>query len=75
MIVALAVGNMFIDIDEILDTDGDADFFPHFSMQGAEDPLPMLDLAAGHDPQTVKRGDAAPGEEDAILCIDDTGND
>jgi hypothetical protein len=44
-------------------------------MQSVEDPFPMLDFATGHDPQTMKRRNAAPGEKDALLCIDNTGND
>jgi len=75
MIAALAVGDMFININEIDNTNRDPDFFLHFPMQGRQDRLPMLDLAAGHDPETMKRGDAAAGKKNAIIFIDDTGND
>lgn len=74
MIVAVTVGDMFINIDKTDGANGDADFFLDFPMQGGKDPFPMLDLATRHDPQTVKRGDAAPGEEDALRGIDDTGH-
>lgn len=75
MIVTVSVGDMLENIDEIIDTNGDADFLLHFSMQGAEDRFAMLDLAAGHDPETMKGGDAPPGEEDALLGIDNTSYD
>ena len=75
MIVTVGVGDMFVNIDEILDANGNADFLLHFPMQGGENRFPMLDLAAGHDPQTVKRVNAAAGEEDAIVWVDDAGHD
>ena len=75
MIVVLAVGDMFIDIDQALDSDFNADLFLHFPMQGGKDPFPMLNLATGHDPQAVKGVNAAAGEEDMIVGSDDTGND
>ena len=75
MIVTVGVGDMFIDIDELLDANGDADFLLHFSVQSAKDRLPVLDLAAGHDPEAMKGINAPAGEENAIVLIDDAGND
>ena len=75
MIVVLAVSHMFIDIDQALDVDLYPDLFLHFPMQGRKDPFPMLDLAAGHDPQAVKGVNTAAGEKNAIVRSDDTGND
>ena len=75
MIGAVGVGDMFEDIDERVDANRDADFFLHFAMQGGEDRFAMLNLAAGHDPQTVKGVNPPAGEEDTLVLIDDTGND
>ena len=75
MIVVIAVGDMFIDIDQPLDVDRNPDLFLHFPMQGGKDPFAMLDLAAGHDPQAVKGVNSPTSEENPIVFIDDAGND
>lgn len=75
MIVAVTVGDMFVNIDQPLNIDLNPDFFLHFTMQGTQDRFPVLDLAAGHDPQAMKGVNATAGEEDALVGIDDTGND
>lgn len=75
MIATIAVGDMFVDINQPGNEYFDADFFLHFTVQGGKDPFAMFNLAAGHDPQTVEGLDAATGEENTFVLIDDTGND
>ena len=75
MIGVVGVGDMLINIDQPGRQDFNADFFLHFPVQGGKNPFPMLNLAAGHDPQTMKRVHTAPGQEDTVIMVDDTGND
>ncbi len=75
MIGILGVGDMFINIDQPGRQDFNADFLPHLPVQGGKNPFPMFDLAAGHDPQTMKGAHTPAGQKNAVIMIDDTGND
>lgn len=74
MIGIVGGGDMLVNIDQPGGQNFNADFFPHFPVQGGKNCFTMLNLATGHDPQTMKGRHAAAGEEDAFIMIDDTGN-
>lgn len=75
MIGTVGVGNMLINVDQPGRLNFNADFFPHFPVQGGKNCFTVLNLAAGHDPQTMKGVHTATSQEDTIIVVDDTGND
>lgn len=71
MTIFLPRGEVFENVNQTFDIYFQSHLFMHFPLQSLKDRFTKINLAARHNPQIQKRGDAPPGQEHPPIVVHD----